>query len=254
MKLSTAKWFLTHPQFLSQAFHILKRRIFDKPDRFQEAEAIQWCKENEQSVEDIFQELGIDEYELNIRNKFHEYFTYADQQSAKTPVQMGGPGGLNTLFNLANHYKPLRLLETGVAYGWSSLAMLLAIKDQSNSSLISIDMPYVAMNNESFVGTVVSDDLKEKWTLIRKADRHGIPQALKVHAHNLDFIHYDSDKSHSGRSWAYPILWQALNSGGVFISDDIQDNTAFKEFCESIEKIPLIHESDGKYVGILLKN
>jgi predicted O-methyltransferase YrrM len=254
MKLSTVKWFLTHPQFLPQAFHILKRRVLDRADRFQEAEAIQWCKENEQSVKAIFNKLGIEVYELDIRNKFKEYFEYADQQSEQTPVQMGGPGGLTTLFNLANHFKPLRLLETGVAYGWSSLAILLAVKDQRDASLISVDMPYVSMNNESFVGTVVRGDLKDKWTLIRKADRQGIPQALTAHSQTLDFIHYDSDKSHSGRSWAYPILWQALKSRGVFISDDIQDNTAFKEFCESIKKTPLIHESDGKYVGILFKD
>ena len=49
----------------------------------------------------------------------------------------------------------------------------------------------------------------------------------------LDLCHYDSDKSYYGRRWAYPKLWEALKTGGIFISDDIQDNWAFKEFCVS---------------------
>jgi hypothetical protein len=53
--------------------------------------------------------------------------------------------------------------------------------------------------------------------------------------------------------FAYPLLWDALVPGGIFISDDIQDNIAFKEFSEKIHIRPIIIEHQGKYVGILQK-
>jgi predicted O-methyltransferase YrrM len=165
---------------------------------------------------------------------------------------MGGRGGLEGLYNIIKSFGYTSILETGVAYGWSSLAILLAIKE-SNAKLISIDMPYVNMNNESFVGVVVHPDLHKQWTLIRKPDRNGIPEALNLYNGKFDLIHYDSDKSYVGRQWAYPILWDALKIGGIFISDDIQDNVGFKEFCEHRNLNPLIYESDNKYVGVVQK-
>ena len=39
--------------------------------------------------------------------------------------------------------KPIKILETGVALGWSSLAFLHAIQKTNCGSLISIDMPLI---------------------------------------------------------------------------------------------------------------
>ena len=38
----------------------------------------------------------------------------------------------------------------------------------------------------------------------------------------IDLCHYDSHKDYDARMWAYPRLWAALRSGGIFISDDIR--------------------------------
>ena len=65
--------------------------------------------------------------------------------------------------------------------------------------------------------------------------------------------HYDSDKSYTGRIFAYPLLWNALQKNGIFISDDIQDNIAFIEFCEQVNKKPIVIEHLGKYVGLIKK-
>ena len=46
---------------------------------------------------------------------------------------------------------------------------------------------------------------------------------------SIDLCHYDSDKSWWGRAYAF-LLWKALKPGGLFISDDIQDNMFFAEF------------------------
>jgi hypothetical protein len=56
-----------------------------------------------------------------------------------------------------------------------------------------------------------------------------------------------------GRMWASPLLWNALKDGGFFVSDDINDNLAFKDFCESVDRKPVIVEHLGKYVGVIVK-
>ena len=91
------------------------------------------------------------------------------------------------------------------------------------------------------------------WIVIKKPDRPGIITALDKAGGKIDLCHYDSDKSWWGRHYAYPILWNALNSKGLFISDDIQDNLYF---CEFIKNKPLkfaVVEFKGKFVGLIRK-
>jgi predicted O-methyltransferase YrrM len=145
------------------------------------------------------------------------------------------------------------VIETGVAYGWSSLSMLAGLDDHPSSLLISIDMPYPKMNNEDYVGIVVPNFLREKWYLIKEPDRRGILKAIKKINQQVDICHYDSDKSYYGRAYGYPLLWNALRDGGIFISDDIQDNLAFKNFVESKNLIFAVTEYKGKYIGITKK-
>ena len=64
---------------------------------------------------------------------------------------------------------------------------------------------------------------------------------------------YDSDKTYRGRQFGYPVMWRALRPGGLFISDDIQDNLAFAHFVERARASYGVVESAGKYVGIALK-
>lgn len=53
--------------------------------------------------------------------------------------------------------------------------------------------------------------------------------------------------------WAYKILCDRLRKGGVFMSDDVGDNAAFKDYCEQNNRKPDIVEFDGKYVGVIIK-
>ena len=69
----------------------------------------------------------------------------------------------------------------------------------------------------------------------------------------VDLCHYDSDKSYYGRVYGYPLLWDSLKEGGIFISDDIQDNLAFKELVERKKTKFAVTEYEGKYIGITLK-
>jgi predicted O-methyltransferase YrrM len=145
-----------------------------------------------------------------------------------------------------------QIVETGVAYGWSSLALLLAIRDTPGANLLSVDLPYLTMRNDDWVGLAVPSDLTAQWRLFRMADREGLPKAIKL-ARTIDLAHYDSDKSREGRLFAYDLIWRALRSGGVLVSDDIGDNLAFKKFSQRAERVPIVLKQGRKYQGILVK-
>jgi len=253
-KLHTILWFIKNPSYMPQAWSLVLRKFTKRNDRFGGNEALDICNKKAISEFKAISKLtGIAVEELkDIRGLYTSIFKAAEERSEQVPVEMGGPGAINLLYYLMMHFKPSNTLETGVAYGWSSLAMLLAKNEYKTGKLYSIDMPYVNMKNEIYVGIVVPEYLKDNWILIRKADRSGIPAVIK-RVKTLDMCHYDSDKSYFGRSWAYPLLWRALRKNCLLISDDIQDNIAFFEFCKKTNREPVIVESQGKFVGIIQK-
>lgn len=250
-KFLTTWWFIQRPRMYVQAWQLFIRRIFLRNDRFGNKEALTWCKKVSISENDALNKLFPKASFGDLFDTHADIIELASSKVKNTPVQMGGEGALNILYNITFLSSAKKILETGVAYGWSSLAFLLALKKEGK--LYSIDMPYPKMKNEKFVGIVVPEELRANWKLYRYPDRIGVPKAIKETNTTFDIIHYDSDKSYSGRKWAYPILWKTVREGGFFISDDIQDNIAFKEFCEKLNKKPIIVESQNKYVGIIVK-
>lgn len=252
MKLKSIIWFLKRPQFIQQAFRIFLRRFYLTKESTRE-EATLWCVKKRLPKQKAIELLFSNHKYVSFQEAHKESYKTALKTQEGIPVKMGGPGDLDLLYNAIIYLKPTNILETGVAYGWSSMAILSAISHNKKGNLISIDMPYMHKNNEAFVGCIVPDYLKKDWTLIREADITGIKKALNVFDSEIDLCHYDSDKSYLGRMWAYPKLWKALSKNGVLISDDIQDNIAFKEFSETVNVNPIIISSQNKYVGILRK-
>lgn len=251
-KLRTAVWFLKNPKYLPQVFQVLRREKNGALENSSE-EAALWCRENcVQTGEALNKLVSMQQY-TELADLYPGEIKAATISADASPVKMGGGGAASFIYHLVKKSNAGKILETGVAYGWSSLAILLAIKDNESGSLISNDMPYVNMGNEDYVGCAVPRELRDKWDLQRLPDVKGIPLALKKFSNSIDFCHYDSDKSYMGRMWASPLLWNALKKGCFFVSDDINDNLAFKHFCESVDRKPVIVEHLGKYVGVIVR-
>lgn len=252
MKIKTASWFLKNPKYIPQIFQVLKRT---RNKQFENSgpEATEWCRKNCISVKAALEKLVNTSEPTNLENLFPEELRKAKFLAENCPVKMGGEGAINFVYDLVKNSKAKQLLETGVAYGWSSLAILLAIKDRPDTVLISNDMPYISMGNDDYVGCIIPESLRTKWQLQRLPDIKGIPLALKKFNHSINLCHYDSDKSYTARMWASPLIWSALTPGGLFVADDINDNLAFKHFCNSVQRIPVIIEHQGKYVGVIVK-
>ena len=214
--------------------------------------AEKWCKERSISQEEAIQSITGNLNYPKLNENYSEILQNAQKIEENTPVKMGGAGALDLIYNLCEFTQAQNALETGVAYGWSSLAALLSLAKR-NGTLYSSDMPYLGKDNDVYVGCVVPENLRKNWKLFRFADRESLPKIFKEQS-EFDFVHYDSDKSYNGRMWAYHVLWDKVKSGGVFMSDDIADNAAFMDYCRQNKREPIIVEFDGKYAGLILKS
>ena len=153
---------------------------------------------------------------------------------------------------LVRYLKPSIVVETGVAAGFSSYAVLTALDRNGNGRLYSSDFPYFMLPNpEKFIGILVPESLKHNWDLHIEGDEINLPQILgKIDG--IDFFHYDSDKSYSGRQYAMNLVASKMNQEGIIIMDDIQDNSFFYDYItdKGIDNY-YIFEFEKKYVGVI---
>jgi predicted O-methyltransferase YrrM len=249
-KIRTVAWFLRRPQLIPELIRQIGIALKGRAE-YRRADAERFCRLNAISVSSFLDGAVPGWAENPSENReLADLISQAQESTAHLSVHMGGGANMELLFFLARNLGATKVLETGVALGWSSLAILAGLRGRHGAQLVSVDMPYVKRGNESDVGAAVPPELHENWKLIRLADREGIPRALR-YLGRLDLAHYDSDKTPEGRMFAYPALWSALTPGGYLVSDDVSDNMAFLQFAQSVGVEPIIVGVEGKYVGII---
>lgn len=209
----------------------------------------EWCKKKKISEENFYRKIGL-KCSKNFFDDKKSYYLQARIKERNLKYKMGGKAHLNLLFNLVIYLKPKNILETGVAFGWSTLIFLLSKK--KISKLTSIDLSYPTSSSDKYVAMALPSNLKNKLTLIRGID-YDYLNVLVRKKKFFDFIHYDSDKSYIGRKKNYLLIWKILKKNGCFISDDISDNAAFYEFINSNKVKYYILKEGSKYVGIAFK-
>ena len=237
-------WYLRRPVVWGELIRGGARRMRGPvPDERPAASAR--CAELAVPREQAAEALG---FELVDVTELEEY-QRARKLLAERGVHVAGAGDTAMLYSACLGTRPGSVLETGVAHGLSSLAILLALSSNGSGCLTSIDMPYRGSSDDAYVGQAVPQDLRSGWTLLRVPDRRGLSRATK--SGPFDVVHYDSDKTRAGREFAYPRLWSMLRSGGVFLSDDVGDDLAFVEFAASVGVTPTIwRKADGgDFVG-----
>lgn len=214
--------------------------------------ATAWCRSRARTPGAALTELDLPAAVIEVATHHREEIDAAAARVETVPFRLGGASNMDLIFTLCEALKATRVVETGVANGWSSLAILLSIAGRPGAALHSVDKPYLKYQNQRWVGIAVPERLRGCWTLHRSADRKGLPKALAALG-EIDFAHYDSDKSEAGRLFAYPLMWHALRSGGILFSDDIDDNAGFRKFCESLGAEPVVVSQGDKFQGILRK-
>jgi predicted O-methyltransferase YrrM len=258
-KLETLVWFALRPPMYREAARRILSRNFTTAERGRaderaKAEARAWCESIATEPGVLFERIGADASNLGpVARAEAQAWSHAVEEAKRIPG-MGGPGHVDLLYQICRALPARSVIETGVAAGWSTLAILLALERNGESGqLVSLDMPYPKRGNAHLVGAVVPPSLRGRWTLVRRPDRDALPSALQ-RLGSIDLAHYDSDKTYEGRLFAYPLFLARLRKGGVLMSDDIEDNLAFRDFSERVGLRPFVfHKGGGNYAGALVK-
>ena len=233
---------------------LIKRMIyrgFELSKKSNRQLSLLWCKENRESLEILIE----NEKELKLFEESKLFFKNLEKDAAKKikhlNISMGGGGHYFLLYYLIRKLKPNVVVETGVALGFSSKAILEAINVNELGKLYSSDFPYIALHNSKrYIGYLVDDNLKSNWQLFIKGDAKNLTSICNLIS-TIDLFHYDSDKSYLGRYFTLKKIKNKLHMNSVIVMDDIQDNLFFKSFVEKHTCKYHVFEFEGKYSGII---
>jgi len=238
-------------------FFLIIKKIFKRFEKNTSVDAKKWAKLNtKQTTENfcrsidssLFDEIKSDVETIKIEGK---------NKLSELSISLGGGGNYLLLYFLIRKLKPLNIVETGVAAGWSSFAALRALKKNGKGKLFSSDFPYFRLANpEQYIGYLAKNEPnKENWFLDIRGDDIALPEIIKrIKENKIDLFHYDSDKSYSGRVNALKILSSKITPQTVIIFDDIQDNLHFRDFVNQNKKEFYVLEFEDKFIGIVGKN
>jgi len=145
---------------------------------------------------------------------------------------------LDSIYVVIPALKPNIIVETGVANGASSFYILLALKKNNKGHLFSVDFPnldptsMIPKNKE--VGWLVPQILRERWTLILGKVEEKLTDLLdKLGA--IDVFYHDSLHTYEHMMFEFKTAWRKLIKGGLLISDNIDLNNAFIDFCKEVK-------------------
>lgn len=158
---------------------------------------------------------------------------------------------LDLLWVLIRELRPVIVVETGVARGFSSATILAAMTENGIGDLHSIDLPALGLA-ETFAGKAVPDDLRPAWHLHMGPSRVLLPPLVAELGHIDVFLH-DADHTYESQLEEFRTVWPAIRPGGVLISDDV-NNSAFLDFCSESNVAPiLVGQAKETLVGMTRK-
>lgn len=234
-------------------FHTLDK-LKKKFEKNTSSQAIDWINANKIFSNDEFCRLIDSHFYDQISSEINEFEKYAKQKLINLKISLGGGGNYKLLYFLVRKFKLNFIVETGVAAGWSSLALLKAFNKNGFGSLYSSDFPYYRIKDpEKYIGILAKDEAnKQNWYLDIRGDSIALPEIIqKLKTNYIDLFHYDSDKSYEGREKSINIIDNKINSETFIIFDDIQDNLHFKDFIEKNKKKFFLIKFQDKYIGVV---
>jgi predicted O-methyltransferase YrrM len=175
----------------------------------------------------------------------------ARQRLDAAAVPLAGGGHFQLVNFLVRHLRPQVVLETGVAAGYTSQAILTAMEANGAGTLYSSDFPYFRLDApERYVGCLVDERLKSRWHLGLNGDRANLAEFLpQIDA--IDLVHYDSDKTVEGREFVMDAVAPKLAPGAVIVMDDIDDNTFFRDWVAKTGRPCRVFGGGRKFVGLV---
>ena len=131
---------------------------------------------------------------------------------------------------LTRHLRPRTVVETGVARGLTTRAVLQALATNDCGELASIELPPWRDRRELARQTAaaVPIQLIARWTLVEGSSRRRLP-GLLTRLGGIDLFVHDSSHSYRNMSFELEQAWAALRPHGFLLVDDVHRNGAFGE-------------------------
>ena len=129
----------------------------------------------------------------------------------------GEPGFVRAVWCLVRHIRPIHVVETGVARGFTTRIILEALERNAAGHLWSIDAPPVLKPGlREQVGEAVLDRLRHRWSYIQGSSARRLPSLLSQLGTIDLFIH---DSRHTERNVRFELdkAWMTLRPGGAYL-------------------------------------
>jgi len=231
LNTSTLRYLWSHPKsLLGGAFQVINSRIVGEVARCFDV--------SPQMVQQFLAEL-YEDHSLNLKDV-----------RRKMSTTEGGLKlvGTEWLYLAVRILQPSVVLETGVSAGFSSAVILLAMGKNEKGHLHSIDIADFT-TSEKEVGWIIPLNLRERWTFhIGKSTE--VMRTLLPKLGQIDIFLHDSDHSYFNMLSEYRMVYPIIRPGGLLLSDDIDRNRAFSDFCVLMG---IDSASKNKYFGVLRK-
>lgn len=142
------------------------------------------------------------------------------------------------LYLLVRATRPEVVVETGVHNGMSSAFMLLAMADNREGHLHSIDLPpdprILAQGTNPLPagkapGWLIPSGLRVRHSLRLGPAEQLLPSVL-AQERSLSLFLHDSDHAYSHMMFEMGLAWTYLRPGGWMVVDNIEQNHAFDDF------------------------
>lgn len=220
------------------------RRMRD-PER---RRATAWCRAHETALEDVVTRIDAELWNeaLVVKRRVaglrRARLESLDLHGARSGDIGGGPGNLALLYWLVRAIRPATVIETGVASGASSRAILEGLFANGAGHLYSSDLAGVIPRE--FAGLCVDESMRSRWTLLHEGDRVNIPNFLADVA-SVDLLHYDSAKDAEEMQWVIEQVEPFLGPKAVVVIDDIDRHSFMGEYVQGLERSWFVFGSVG---------
>lgn len=127
--------------------------------------------------------------------------------------------------------QPEIVIETGVAYGVTSAAVLTALHKNGKGTLHSIDLPPLGSRTApELVGYMIPTALKERWRLHLGSSKRVLPRLLGGRGPRVGVFIHDSADSYGLQRAELRAVWPCLTPPFAVIVNGVHSTPAFLEF------------------------
>jgi len=204
-------------------------------------------------IQNFEKELSdIDEYAENFLKKL-EKKTYPSKEKPYPTDYSISSDSRKFLYLLCRIVQPRNIIETGVAYGLSSLYILSAMNKNNSGNLYSIDSIFRPWQSKEMIGAIIPEKLQKRWKLILGKSNLELDKLFNKIDDVEIFIH-DSLHTYKNMTFEFDCAINKINKNGIIISDDILDNDAFYNFTKNKKRKKYVVKVNNVAIGLIQNN